>query len=96
MSKKQDQIVEPATSFSKQIYIYNIALVTFVTFISLIIICASGLLDIPDISPLSTIVTAAFAELGLHTGFFIWKAKFENGRKYRDVNLISQLVEREE
>ena len=32
-----------------------------------------------------TIVMSAFAELGIHTGFIVWKAKVENCGKYPNV-----------
>lgn len=87
---KKPLVVEKP-SFGKKVYIYNIILVSFLTAAAFIIIALSGVLNIMDVSPLATIVVSAYAELGLHTGFFIWKAKFENGRKYKDVNLIEQL-----
>lgn len=53
----------------------------------------SGYLEVTDLSIVSVGVPAAFAELGLHTGFIIWKAKIENCRKNKDVNNLKELEE---
>ena len=42
----------------------------------------SGRLAVIDLSPVSVIIPSAFAELGLHTGFYVWKSKVENCRKF--------------
>lgn len=68
--------------FSKRIYIYNILLVSIIIIASFTLMFLSGRLAVIDLSPLSVIIPSAFAELGLHTGFYLWKAKVENCRKY--------------
>ena len=40
-----------------------------------------------DTSAISVIVPSAYGELAVHTGFIIWKAKCENARKYKDINI---------
>ena len=42
----------------------------------------SGRLGITDLSLVSVGIPAVFAELGVHTGFIVWKAKTENISKY--------------
>lgn len=82
-------------SFSQKLYLFNMLFVVIVCVVSFVLIGMSGVLGIPDVSPISTIVVAAFAELATHTGFYIWKAKYENGRKYKDVNLMQELASQE-
>ncbi len=71
--------------FTDKMYLYNVIFVTAVVIISFIAVFLSGKLEI-DTSAISVIVPSAYAELGIHTGFVIWKAKAENARKYKDVN----------
>ena len=49
----------------------------------------SGVLSI-DTSALTVIIPSAYGELAVHTGFVIWKAKTENARKYKDVNMLGE------
>lgn len=69
-------------NFSKRIYLYNIILVSLIVATSFLLMFLSGRLAVIDLSPISIIIPSAFAELGVHTGFYIWKAKIENCRKY--------------
>ena len=73
--------------FTGKIYGLNILLTWITVLICLILTALSGTLNIMDLSVLSTIIQCAFAELGVFTAFFVWKAKSENCRKYKDVNL---------
>jgi cell shape-determining protein MreC len=68
--------------FSKSIYLYNLIFVTCIVITSFVLMFLSGKLGVMDLSAIQVIVPAAFAELGLHTAFYIWKAKIENCRKY--------------
>ena len=74
--------------FTDKMYLYNVVFVTAVVIISFIAVFLSGKLMI-DTSALSVIIPSAYAELAVHTGFVIWKAKAENARKYKDVNTIT-------
>ena len=74
--------------FTDKMYLYNVAFVTAVVIISFIAVFLSGKLMI-DTSALNVIIPSAYAELAVHTGFVIWKAKAENARKYKDVNIQS-------
>jgi hypothetical protein len=67
-------------------YLYNVIFVTAVVIVSFIAVFLSGKLMM-DTSAISVIIPSAYAELAVHTGFVIWKAKAENARKYRDVNI---------
>ena len=46
---------------------------------------------ISDLSVVSVGIPSAFTELGIHTGFIVWKAKVENCRKHKDVNRLDEL-----
>ena len=72
--------------FTDKMYLYNVVFVTAVVIISFIAVFLSGKLMI-DTSALNVIIPSAYAELAVHTGFVIWKAKAENARKYKDVNI---------
>ena len=72
--------------FTDKMYLYNVIFVTAVVIISFIAVFLSGKLMM-DTSAISVIIPSAYAELAVHTGFVIWKAKAENARKYRDVNI---------
>lgn len=74
--------------FTDRMYLYNVIFVTVVVIISFTVIFMSGILGMTDLSPITAIVTSAFAELGIHTGFVVWKAKVENCRKHKDLNII--------
>lgn len=73
--------------FTGKLYGINLLLTWSVVLVCVILTALSGVLNITDLSVLSVIVQCAFAELGVFTGFFVWKAKSENCRKHRDVNL---------
>ncbi len=79
--------------FTDKLYYYNFVFVMWITMAVVVITALSGLLQVTDMSALSMIPPAAFAELGIHTGFVIWKAKAENCRKYKDENKIEQEME---
>ena len=72
--------------FTDKMYLYNVIFVTAVVIVSFIAVFLSGKLMM-DTSAISVIIPSAYAELAVHTGFVIWKAKAENARKYRDVNI---------
>ena len=72
--------------FTDKLYLYNVIFVTAVVIISFIAVFLSGNLCI-DTSAISVIVPSAYGELAVHTGFVIWKAKNENARKYKNVNV---------
>ena len=75
--------------FTDKMYLYNVVFVTAVVITSFIAVFLSGILMI-DTSALSVIIPSAYGELAVHTGFVIWKAKAENARKYKDVNITEE------
>lgn len=68
--------------FSDKLYFYNFKAVWIFTVACFILNALSGLLDIVDLAIINVGIPAAFAELGIHTGFIVWKAKAENSRKF--------------
>ena len=90
--------------FTDKLYFLNLTLSWLFITICIVITLFSGKLGIIDLSVISVGVPAVFAELGIHTGFVIWKAKTENISKfgydpdngYQLTNAIGFRVESEE
>lgn len=77
---------------SMKLYILNFVMVWLYAWSCLSLTAFSGYLNITmDSGVLGITVSGAFAELGLHTGFIVWKCKVENCRKYKDVNRLEIL-----
>lgn len=68
--------------FSDKLYFYNFRAVWLFTIACFILNALSGWLDVVDLAVINVGLPAAFAELGIHTGFIVWKAKNENSRKF--------------
>lgn len=68
--------------FSDKLYYYNFRAVWLFTIACFILNALSGWMDIEDLAVINVGLPAAFAELGIHTGFIVWKAKAENSRKF--------------
>lgn len=68
--------------FTDKLYFLNLTLSWLFIVICIIITIFSGKLGIQDLSLVSVGMPAVFAELGIHTGFIIWKAKTENISKF--------------
>lgn len=77
--------------FNDRMYLLNFKMVWIFTFAVFVLTALSGKLGITDMSAMSTAESCAFVELGIHTGFVVWKAKVENCRKYKDVNRLESL-----
>lgn len=77
--------------FSERLYLLNLLLVWVYVFSIFWLTKNSGNLGIMDLSSYASGMPYAFAELGIHTGFIVWKAKVENCRKYKDVNAVQEL-----
>lgn len=69
--------------FTDRLYIINFVITWIFVWACFILTLFSGLLCINDLSAISSAITCAFAELGVHTAFIVWKAKVENCRKYK-------------
>lgn len=70
--------------FTDKLYYYNFRAVWVFVVACYILTAVSGYLGVTDLSIVTVGIPAAFTELGLHTGFVIWKAKAENCRKHKD------------
>ena len=68
--------------FTDKLYFLNLTLSWLFIVICIVITIFSGKLGVTDLSLISVGLPAVFAELGIHTGFIIWKAKTENISKY--------------
>ncbi len=72
--------------FNDKLYYYNLRFAWWFTIVCFILTATSGYLGVTDMSVVSVGLPVVWGELGIHTGFIIWKAKEENCRKYKDVN----------
>ena len=81
--------------FSDKLYFYNFRAVWLFTGACFLLNALSGLLDIQELAVIVYGIPAAFAELGIHTGFIVWKAKVENCRKNKDYSKLEELEEQE-
>lgn len=68
--------------FTDKLYFLNLTLSWLFIIICIIITALSGKLRITDLSLVSVGIPAVFTELGVHTGFIVWKAKTENISKF--------------
>ena len=69
--------------FSDRLYLTNFIITWIFVMLCFIATLFSGFLGINDLSVLSAAITCSFAELGIHTGFIVWKAKVENIEKHK-------------
>ena len=83
--------------FSKLIYILNLSFVVIVTGLSFLCVIKSGEWNIIDLSPISVVLTSAFASLSVSSLFYYRKAQAENvlkiSRQIQDENIEVQNVE---
>lgn len=79
--------------YTDKLYFYNFLAVHILMSAILIITAFGGVLNLTDLSPLSNIPQWAYTELGIHTGFIVWKAKTENCRKNKDKSKLEELEE---
>lgn len=78
-------------SFTDKLYVFNLVFSWLFIAICILLTVFSGYLNITDLSIVNVGIPTIFAELSVHTGFVIWKAKVENCRKFKDVNLLDKL-----
>jgi len=76
--------------FTDRLYFLNFVITWVFVFICLILTAISGIAGITDMSVASYGIPAAFAELGVHTGYIVWKAKCENLNKHPVYQEISE------
>lgn len=81
--------------FTDRLYYYNFRMVWIFTMSCLLLNAFSGehFLDVEELAIISFGIPAAFAELALHTGLVVWKAKVENCRKNKDINRMEKMEE---
>lgn len=79
--------------FSDKLYFYNFRAVWIFTGACFVLNALSGALNISELAVITYGIPAAFAELSIHTGFIVWKAKAENCRKNRDYSKLKELEE---
>lgn len=70
--------------FTDKLYIVNLIIVLLVTIASFVVVIYSGKLGIVDMSPIVSVLSGAYGELAVYTGFIVWKAKNENMNKHKD------------
>lgn len=76
--------------FTDRLYLTNFVITWIFVALCFVATLFSGILGITDISALSTAISCAFAELGIHTGFIVWKAKVENCEKHKaDMDIMN-------
>lgn len=68
--------------YTDKLYFLNLTLSWLFILVCIVVTLISGKLGIDDLSLVSVGLPAVFAELGIHTGFIVWKAKTENISKY--------------
>ena len=68
--------------FSDKLYFLNFIITWLFVTVCIIITIFSGKLGITDLSLVSYGIPTVFAELGVHTGYIVWKAKSENINKH--------------
>ena len=91
-NKPKDKI-----EFSKLIYILNLSFVVIVTGLSFLCVIKSGEWNIIDLSPISVVLTSAFASLSVSSLFYYRKAQAENvlkiSKQIQNENIGVQNVE---
>lgn len=75
--------------FTDRLYFLNLKLAWAFIGVCIVITLLSGALGITDLALISYGVPAVFAELGIHSGFVIWKAKAENMSKHKQSENIT-------
>ena len=78
-----------------RLYYLNFKMVWSFAWFCFLLNALSGFLKITDLSIINIGLPCAFTELGIHTGFIVWKSKVENCRKYKDVNRLKSLESEE-
>ena len=71
--------------FTDRLYRLNFILTWVFVVICIALTAVSGLWGITDLAVVTVGIPAAFTELGIHTGFVVWKAKNENLQKFKEV-----------
>lgn len=73
--------------FTDRLYFVNLLLTWLFVQVCIVLTACSGIWGITDLSLVTVGIPSVFTELGIHTGFIIWKAKTENISKYSPTSL---------
>lgn len=68
--------------YTDRIYVVNLILAWIYTFVCVILTVLGAYIPIGDYSFAVIVCPIIWAEVGVHTGFIIWKAKVENLSKW--------------
>ena len=95
--KKSRKKKQNSFEFSKLIYLINLGFVAIVTGLSFLCVIKSGEWNIIDLSPISIVLTSAFASLSVSSLFYYRKAQAENvlkiSKQIQNENIGVQNVE---
>ena len=95
--KKSRKKKQNSFEFSKLIYLINLGFVAVVTGLSFLCVVKSGVWGIIDLSPISVVLTSAFASLSVSSLFYYRKAQAENvlkiSKQIQNENIGVQNVE---
>ena len=95
--KKSRKKKQNSFEFSKLIYLINLGFVAVVTGLSFLCVIKSGVWGIIDLSPISVVLTSAFASLSVSSLFYYRKAQAENvlkiSKQIQNENIGVQNVE---
>lgn len=95
--KKSRKKKQNSFEFSKLIYLINLGFVAIVTGLSFLCVVKSGEWNIIDLSPISVVLTSAFASLSVSSLFYYRKAQAENvlkiSKQIQNENIGVQNVE---
>lgn len=72
-----------------KLYFLNLILAWLYTILCVILSCLGGRIGIEDYSFVSVVSPLIWAEVAVHSGFVIWKAKAENMSKFGDSTNIT-------
>ena len=75
--------------FTDKLYFMNLIFAWVFTVVCIVLNAVSGSLNVYDLSVISYGLPVVWGELGIHTGFIVWKAKTENISKYGGKNNIT-------
>lgn len=97
MTRKSRKKKQNSFEFSKLIYLINLGFVAIVTGLSFLCVVKSGEWNIIDLSPISIVLTSAFASLSVSSLFYYRKAQAENvlkiSKQIQNENIGVQNVE---
>ena len=97
MIQNKQKKLSTKMEFSKKIYTINLILVTIVMGMSFLCVVKSGEWGIIDLSPISVVLTSAFASLSVSSLFYYRKAQAENvlkiSKQIQNENIGVQNVE---